>query len=84
MAGERLCIDGFTEISAVCTHPSFTGRGFAMQLIAHVTNKNINEVSLPFLHFVSSNSRAGKIYELLGYSKIRTIEFSQLSFNHLG
>jgi len=83
MAGERLCINGLTEISAVCTHPSFTGRGYAMQLVALVANNNIKEGSLPFLHLVNTNIRAAKIYELLGFSQRRTIEFSQLSCDHL-
>src|SRR5262249_46305134 len=33
MAGERLRIPGYTEISAVCTHPDYLGRGYASALI---------------------------------------------------
>src|ERR1700692_1329008 len=29
MAGERLKVAGYTEVSAVCTHPEHTGRGYA-------------------------------------------------------
>ncbi len=29
MAGERMHAEGFTEISGVCTHPQFQGRGLA-------------------------------------------------------
>ena len=32
MAGERLRSTTFTEISAVCTHPEFRGRGYAREL----------------------------------------------------
>ncbi len=32
MAGERLALSGLQEISGVCTHPDFTGRGHARRL----------------------------------------------------
>lgn len=81
VAGERLCLTGFTEISAVVTHPSFTGNGFAQQLIAKVANKNLDEGSVPFLHFVSTNTRARKIYELLGFKERKLIPFWELQYN---
>ncbi|MEO7308396.1 MAG: hypothetical protein ABIR78_09785, partial [Ferruginibacter sp.] len=34
MAGERLRMDGLTEISAVVTHPDWLGRKFAQQLVS--------------------------------------------------
>lgn len=37
MTGERMKVDGFEEISAVCTHPDFTGRGCAAQLVKYVS-----------------------------------------------
>ena len=79
IAGERLRMTGFTEISAVVTHPSFTGKGFAQQLVSHVANKNFNEGALPFLHFVITNERARKVYELLGFKERKIIPFWQLS-----
>ena len=33
MGGERLQLDGYSEISALCTHPTFRGQGFAVSLI---------------------------------------------------
>jgi predicted GNAT family acetyltransferase len=33
MAGERMRLDGFTEISAVCVEPAHRGRGFAAELV---------------------------------------------------
>ena len=79
IAGERLKITGFTEISAVVTHPSFTGKGFAQQLVSHVMNKNLNEGAVPFLHFASTNSRARKVYELLGFQERKVVPFWQLA-----
>jgi predicted GNAT family acetyltransferase len=34
MAGERLKPYGYTEISAVCTHPDYRGRGYASSLVS--------------------------------------------------
>jgi len=34
MAGERMRLDGFTEISAVCVHPSCRGQGLAAELVS--------------------------------------------------
>ena len=78
MAGERLRMTGLTEISAVVTHPDYTGKGFAQQLVAHVAGKNLEIGSTPFLHFVSSNTRARSVYELLGFKIRRTIPFHQI------
>ena len=33
MAGERLAVPGLSEISAVCTHPAHTGKGYARLLM---------------------------------------------------
>jgi GNAT superfamily N-acetyltransferase len=78
MAGERLCMDGLTEISAVVTHPEYTGRGYAQQLVTHLDDKNLQEGIIPFLHTGSNNERAIKIYELLGYKKRRIIPVTKI------
>ena len=73
MAGERLCMDGLTEVSAVVTHPAYGGRRYAQQLVSVLNNKNREAGIIPFLHTGSGNERAIKIYELLGYKKRRII-----------
>lgn len=75
LAGERLKMTGLTEVSAVVTHPDYTGRGYAQQLVAHVAAKNFDEGNFPFLHFVTTNSRARKVYELVGFQERRIIPF---------
>ncbi len=35
MAGERLHIKGYTEVSAVCTDPAHLGKGYASHLMSH-------------------------------------------------
>jgi predicted GNAT family acetyltransferase len=67
MAGERMYLTGYREISAVCTHPDFTGRGFAAALVAQVTNAILERNEVPFLHVSRDNLRAKSLYERLGF-----------------
>jgi predicted GNAT family acetyltransferase len=67
MAGERMHLDGFQEISAVCTHPEFIGRGYAQRLVALVTNSILERGITPFLHVHKNNTRAVSLYEHLGF-----------------
>ncbi len=75
VTGERMRIHGLTEISAVVTHPDFTGRQFAQKLVAHVSKKNIDSGIIPFLHVAESNERAIGIYQRLGFTRRRIIDF---------
>jgi predicted GNAT family acetyltransferase len=67
MAGERLCIPGFHEISGVCTHPAHTGKGYARTLIVRLLREHENVGLRSFLHVGKSNTRAVAIYERLGF-----------------
>jgi ribosomal protein S18 acetylase RimI-like enzyme len=67
MAGERMHCEGHREISAVCTHPDYLGRGYARRLIAQLTNDILDDGELPFLHFAHENVRAKALYERLGF-----------------
>lgn len=78
MIGERLGTDAQQEISAVCTHPDFNGRGYARRLIALLSNDNLERGRLPFLHVSHQNHRAKQLYEQLGYSHRRDIGFWSL------
>lgn len=78
MAGERICLNGLTEISAVVTHPAFTGRTYAQQLVAQVVNKNLAAGIVPFLHTGHTNDRAIRMYEYLGFEKRRLISFTKI------
>jgi GNAT superfamily N-acetyltransferase len=78
MTGERMCMNGLAEISAVVTDPLFTGRGYAQQLVAHTSNKNLAAGIIPFLHTGETNERAIKIYTHLGYIQRRIISFHKI------
>ena len=75
ITGERMRMNGLTEVSAVVTHPEFTGRKYAQQLVAHAVNKIIEADIIPFLHVAESNERAIRIYQKLGFSSRRLIDF---------
>ena len=79
MAGERLGTDGFQEISAICTHPDFVGRGYARRLTAMLSNDNLSRGRIPFLHVSHDNPRALNMYERLGYRHRRDIGFWSLT-----
>jgi ribosomal protein S18 acetylase RimI-like enzyme len=67
MAGERFHLDGWTEISAVCTHPDHRGRGLA-SLLMGVLVAGIQERSEGvFLHALATNVGAIRLYEQLGF-----------------
>jgi ribosomal protein S18 acetylase RimI-like enzyme len=66
MAGQRLRMNGFTEISAVCTDPQFRGRGHARSLIVSLAAQTLEEGVIPFLH-VKTENRAKSLYEKIGF-----------------
>lgn len=67
MAGERMRLEGFTEISAVCTHPEFRGRGLAGRLMRIVAARICAAGETPFLHAFANNENAIRLYETLGF-----------------
>ncbi len=78
VTGERMKMDTFTEVSAVVTHPSYTGKGFAKQLVAHTVNKIFDENKTPYLHVAETNFVAIKLYQKLGFRIRRKISFWNL------
>ncbi|MEG3156496.1 GNAT family N-acetyltransferase [Lysobacter zhanggongensis] len=78
MIGERLGTDTAREISAVCTHPDFGGRGYARRLLAMLVNDNLARGRTPFLHVSQENARAGRLYEHVGYRVRRRLPFWSL------
>jgi ribosomal protein S18 acetylase RimI-like enzyme len=78
MIGERLGTDAYQEISAVCTHPDFSGRGYARRLLALLSNDNLEYGRTPFLHVSQQNLRAKLLYEQIGYRQRREIAFWSL------
>ena len=67
LAGERMHVPGFTEISAVCTHPEHTGHGHAARLMSEVMRGIRERGEIPMLHVRGDNERAITLYERLGF-----------------
>lgn len=67
IAGERLHLTGYTEVSGVCTHPDFRGRGYAGQLVASLLKRITARGEIPFLHLKTDNETARRVYESLGF-----------------
>jgi ribosomal protein S18 acetylase RimI-like enzyme len=68
MGGERLAMDGFTEVSALCTHPDYRGRGYGEALLRAVGQRILVAGRTPFLHVYASNASAIALYERMGFT----------------
>ncbi|MEN9885127.1 MAG: hypothetical protein RLZZ420_2344 [Bacteroidota bacterium] len=76
MAGERMKVPGYTEVSAVCTHPDLLGKGYASHLMSLLCTHIIARGETPFLHVRADNPRAIRAYERLGFSISRDVFFA--------
>lgn len=75
LAGERLRPPGWTEISAVCTHPEHRGRGLATRLVRAVAAGIRDRGDTPFLHAAAENTNAIRLYESIGFTLRRRTRF---------
>jgi ribosomal protein S18 acetylase RimI-like enzyme len=58
MTGERMKPGRFVEMTAVCVHPDYRGRGYAQALLAAVARRIEARGEIPFLHVFSGNASA--------------------------
>ncbi len=75
MAGQRMRLPGFHEVSAVCTHPTALGRGLAAALVAEVVRRILAAGEAPFLHVRADNERAIALYRRLGFTLRRELAY---------
>lgn len=75
ITGERMQMQGFTEVSGVVTHPDHVGNGYASQLVAHTVNKIIEAGKIPFLHVAENNATAIRLYQKQGFETRRKMSF---------
>ncbi len=71
MAGTRFVTGKFTELSGVCTHPDFQGRGLGRRLSVFVARRFVDRGETPFLHAFDTNQAAIGLYETIGF-RLRT------------
>ena len=67
MAGERMALTGLQEISGVCTHPDFGGRGHARRLTRALLSRHRRRGVASFLHVSEGNAGARRLYESMGF-----------------
>jgi len=79
MAGERLRLPGFAEISAVCTHPDHLGQGYAGRLITLLLERIRDRGERAFLHVRPENQRAVELYERLGFRTRVLLQYAVLT-----
>ncbi len=75
MAGERMKVPGFSEISAVCTHPDYRGQGFARALMEAVLAPLLERGEGVFLHSYADNPAVG-LYRALGFEVRREMTYT--------
>jgi FR47-like protein len=67
MAGLRMHLPGYREITTVATMPDFEGRGYAVALVGSLVERIRERGETPFLTVRSDNARAIAIYQRLGF-----------------
>lgn len=67
MAGERFHAGPYREVSGVCTHPDFQGRGLARRLMEKIIGRQRRRGQTPFLHVMHDNERAAALYRRMGF-----------------
>ena len=67
MGEQRMRLPGHIEMTALCTHPDFRGRGYGAQLMVWVASRIQGSDNAPFLHAYASNVGAIRLYETLGF-----------------
>ena len=73
MAGERMALPGMRELSGICTHPDFTGRGYAGGLTRALIRRHRELGIESFLHVSAENLGARGLYESLGFTAVATL-----------
>ena len=74
MAGERLKLPGWTEISAVCTHPDARREGLGAALTQRMAQEIRRKGDEAFLHVIVANENALRLYRALGFEVRRRVE----------
>ena len=78
LAGTRMRLPGYTELSAVCTDDEHRGRGLAKVLVAHLVDEILGRGEVACLHVVHNNTPAVRLYETLGFTTRREMDFALL------
>ena len=67
MAGERMHAGTLREVSGICSHPDFRGRGLAHRLTLKLIHRAMLRGETPFLHVMGDNTAARLLYRNMGF-----------------
>ena len=73
MAGERMRLPDYVELSAICVHPDARGRGYAAALTSQLMRMALDRSEGPFLHVRPDNIGAVALYRRLGFETRREL-----------
>jgi ribosomal protein S18 acetylase RimI-like enzyme len=79
MGGERLALDGYPEISGICTHPAHRGKGHAASLIWQLARDHRRDGLVSWLHVSAENHHAIELYLRLGFTVVRKVKLHRMS-----
>jgi len=77
MGGERLMLEGYGEISGLCTHPAHRGKGLATDLLWEVVAHQRRNGLRSFLHVACANTNAIELYRRLGFKEVATLTLTR-------
>jgi predicted GNAT family acetyltransferase len=78
MIGERMKPAQYTEITAVCVHPSHRGRGYGQMLLSAISRQIVSRGEIPFLHVFTNNHSAIALYQRQGMEIRRRLHVTVL------
>ena len=78
MAGERMKPAHYTEMTAVCVHPSYRGCGYGQMLLSAISRQIVSRGEIPFLHVFTSNHSAIALYRRQGMEIRRRLHVTVL------
>lgn len=75
LGGQRLKVNGYTEISAICSHPDHNGQGYGSRIMYAVIRDIMAAGNVAYLHVRADNTRAVELYKRLGFVIRRDMNF---------
>ena len=81
MAGLRMHLPGYREITTVATLPGYEHRGYATALVSALVERIRERNERPFLTVRTDNARAVEIYRRLGFRERMRLHSTSVQFN---
>ncbi|MFM9433024.1 ribosomal protein S18 acetylase RimI-like enzyme [Janthinobacterium sp. CG_23.3] len=79
MAGARASAGGWQEITGVCTHPDFRGKGLARRLVLGLIRRAMQDEEMPFLRVMRDNAAIHSLYQRMGFRDYRDSTAREIS-----